>query len=157
MPPFVRTLIVLMVAYPGAFLWFLGSFGAAVSFGFLLMDGLGPEYWLMFLAFLAAALIGHLMKALTGYVLGDTEHRMAGNQIGQRLAWDLAIDVQGIGITGAGIALAPSLATADWDRAALEAALFAGLSYLLVLINRGRAAFLDRWVREHARDPLPPS
>ncbi|WP_035604988.1 hypothetical protein [Haloferula sp. BvORR071] len=157
MPPFIRTLIVIMVGYPGAFLWFLGGFGGMASLGFLLMGSLEPKYWLMFLGFLTAALIGHLMKALVGYTLGDTEQRMAGNQIGQRMAWDLAIDLQGIGIVGAGIALAPTLARADWQRSVLAAVLCIALAYLLILTNRGRAAFLDRWVQEHIHDPLPPS
>lgn len=158
MPPLLRTFIVLLIAFPGAVLWFLGGIASMVSVAFLIMRDLGSGQRLALPISLAVALTGHLMQTFAGNLLGEAHHRMAASRIGQRLAWDAALDVVGIGVAGSGVALAPSVASGEWNRAIVAVVLLGGFAWTLTWVMRQRGAFLDRWQQENEPPPefVPP-
>lgn len=158
MPPFVRTFVILLIGLPGMILWFAGGLAVMGTCALVLIGSLSPSDCGIFPAFLAVTLFGHVMHTFAGNLLGEAQQRLAADQIGKRLAWDAALDVTGLGLAGAGIALVPCMAGGHWARVGVALGLIAGFSRVLVLVLRKRRAFLERWEKENVPPPefVPP-
>ena len=149
MPPFVRHLVVLLIALPGTLMWFLGAIGTMSYFAFIIMGKVNLQESAIFGAALAAALLGHLMHTFSGNLLGEAEQQLGANQIGAKLGLDAAVDLLGLGTAGAGVALAPAFASGDWQRGLLGLGLLAVFGPSLAFVIRKRQAFLKRWEEEN--------
>lgn len=151
MPPFVRTLVQLLIGFPGFMIWVYGCLFAVGSIVSLLgasarRDRL-EDLW-MFCGCFAVAQIGHAMHLASGILVGDPRLQFVGYHVGKLVAWSALVQVTGVLMLAAGVATLVSLG--HWSRFALLLSLFGASVWVFRHLYGKRRDLYFLWVKEAA-------
>jgi hypothetical protein len=151
MPRLLRAFATIFIAFPGALIWLQGAVLCVKVSGTVLYrqeaGGNLPDL-AIFAMGAAAVAIGYLMVIGTRILCGDSRELFAGFHFGQRVMWNLAIQLTGCLTAGAAFTTIVCIATADWETLTLPLVLLVFLAFAAIRLVLHWQRLSNTWIQE---------